>query len=980
MKPRGYSLPIVLLLLLIVTVGVFSFMEAVRGGAQASGAAIKERRVFFAADDMCRITAVMAQSYLTQTPSPSGPGLEAFVKTTAGGDALPIITPPGFVTRGEVDPTKGFEVIALGSAETRPLPSGPFEGMIAQQRPLDMRVRVQQLDGNAAAGCRQKIVLATVAAFQFYIFSEVYLDWDPVPLMTVQGRVHGNNDVCVAGATGVGNGLVGDRLTAAGRILRSSVASRVGVGKCRASQNNNNVQFATDDTFATFVQLTQDNMDVGWRAFAETTFNGRVLDVAHGVQALKLPITGSPRVQAGYNLAVTKHGEAVSTYKEDNTVNQRFVVDPILKNEPTDVREQKFAFKADIRIVNGVWYIRDDAAPEKPGVAIWSDHPGRHTVTGATSASVEQGHELFLPTDDVGQEDLRSARSWVATPRRFSMYGYDTNAAAGAGRMTRVPADPPAILSYGSVVRDPDDGPGGTTPYWYPGHWVNRSGGSTSMCLANVANTSCANKAVMTGSAISGGSAFVFTNDDQCLFRAGATGAANPVIAGCQTSAETSILNGTRSGFKSGWFEVRSKPSSASFLTLKTDQSGTPRSLAPLGSGVTRNERDRSRILPINLDVAALQAALADCTVGELGSYFPGTCTGTGRVFNGIVFVTATWPHGLDGFGSTAASSTFAGDWPFQARLTAPADPGAPQATTRDVAQPDPVPGRALYVDDQDGVGGDDVELMQNQALPFPLCSDDALTADQRIFDKVTVAPAAGRFRIPSCASYGSAAGQIGAFPNAIRIINASKVNPRVNTATAGGTLTVRNGILPRGLTIATNLPMYVLGDVNVDTTPKLSPTTTPANDYFVPVLLAADRISRHSSVWSDTDSRWGMPAGAFQRTPAATTHHFEVFSGWAQSEATTGFHDDGIENFMKYNERWSGAIEARYFGSMVAGFASVFEAAGTGSAGDGNSAFYGFGAPERIEGYDFHLDVPENQPPGAPLYNVQGIFLWQAQ
>src|SRR5690606_32781121 len=129
----------------------------------------------------------------------------------------------------------------------------------------------------------------------------------------------------------------------------------------------------------------------------------------------------------------------------------------------------------------------------------------------------------------------------------------------------------------------------------------------------------------------------------------------------------------------------------------------------------------------------------------------------------------------------------------------------------------------------------------------------------------------------------------------------------------------------------------------NVETTPKLTPTATPANDYFVPVLFAADRITRHSSAWSDTSSRWSLPAGVFQRDPVRTVHQFEVFSGWAQSDATTGFHDDGIENFMKYNERWNGGIEAVYFGSMVAGFASVYEGAGTGSKGDGNPADYGF-------------------------------------
>jgi hypothetical protein len=959
MHNRGYSLPVVLLLILVLTAAVFGFIDAVGGGTKMTAAAIDERRVFYAADDMCRITAVLAQNYLESTANPDGPGLEAFIQAQGGGNALPLLTPPGFITRGEIDPNRGFEVLSLGGAETKPLPSGAFEGMVARQRPLDMRVRVQQIDGNAAASCRQKIVLATVAAFQFYIFSDVYLDWDPFPLMEVRGRVHGNEDVCVAGAAGANNGLVGDRVTAAGRILRSAIGGRVGPGLCRVGQGSNNVQFATDGTFTAFAPLSKDHLDSDWRTFAETTFRGRILDTAHGVQRLKLPITGSPRVQAGYNLAVTRFGVPATTFREDNLENQRFVVDPVLRNEPADVREQKLAFRADLRIINGVWYVRDPGAPELPGRPIWSDHPGRHTLSGTTAADVEQGHELFFPGEPVGQEDLRSARGWSGTPRRFSPYGYDV---AGDGVMTRQATDPPAILSYGALFRDPDDGNGGTGPYWYPGQWVDNQPGATSMCVGGGAVT-CANKATMAGVV----GTFTFVNDNQCLLRA------DQAATGCTTSLHTAILNGTRSGFKSGWIEVRSTPSSASPLALTVDQSATPKNLTPLGSGVTLNERDRARILPMNFDVAAFQAALADCSVGELGSYFPGTCVSGsgGREFNGLVFITATWPGALAGFGDTPATSGFAADWPYQGRSTPPADAGAPQATTADPAQPAPLMGRPLY---NDGV----VEQMQNQALPYPLCSDDTLSANQRVFDKVS--GVSGRFRIPRCADYGSVAGRIGAFPNAVRVINASKINPRVDTTTAGGALVIQHGILPRGLSIATNLPMYVLGDVNVDTVPQLAPGAPPANDYFVPVMLAADRITRHSNAWNDANARWGLPMAIFERIPTLTTHHFEVFSGWAQSEVSTGFHDDGIENFMKYNERWSGSIQARYFGAMVAGFASVYEAAGTGSAGDGNPGRYGFGAPERIEGYDFHLDVPDKQPPGAPLYNVQGIFLWQAE
>lgn len=62
-----------------------------------------------------------------------------------------------------------------------------------------------------------------------------------------------------------------------------------------------------------------------------------------------------------------------TTSREDNLTNQRFVVDPVLRNEPADVREQKLAFRADLRIINGVWYVPDPSAPHLPGLPIWSD-------------------------------------------------------------------------------------------------------------------------------------------------------------------------------------------------------------------------------------------------------------------------------------------------------------------------------------------------------------------------------------------------------------------------------------------------------------------------------------------------------------------------------------------------------------------------------------------------------------------------------
>jgi hypothetical protein len=347
------------------------------------------------------------------------------------------------------------------------------------------------------------------------------------------------------------------------------------------------------------------------------------------------------------------------------------------------------------------------------------------------------------------------------------------------------------------------------------------------------------------------------------------------------------------------------------------------------------------------------------------------------------VYVTATWPGALAGLGDTPSTSGFAADTPFHGTNVT-----NDVAQASDPRQPAAFPGLAQYQRVSDSAVLP-AEQQINQALPYPLCSGDAL--DGRFFDRNTASPAvgAGRFRVRKCSRYSNLASVgIAAYPNAVRIINASHINPAADQSTAGGRLTLKANLLPKGLTIASNLPVYVVGDVNVETTPQIAPGAPPANDRFVPVLIAGDRIMRMSTAWDDRRSRWGAPAGVFLRRAAETRHHFAAFAGTAVSEASTALHDSGIENFMRYHEVWQTAanaeVTAHFFGSMVVGFGTVFEA----GAGVGNGSetvgmtpqFQGFNPPHRNEGYDFHYDVPENQPPGAPRYDVQGIFLWEAE
>ena len=377
------------------------------------------------------------------------------------------------------------------------------------------------------------------------------------------------------------------------------------------------------------------------------------------------------------------------------------------------------------------------------------------------------------------------------------------------------------------------------------------------------------------------------------------------------------ILEGTRFGIKNGWLEVRSEEDSE----------------AEDADGNTGVETARSRLLPINVDVAALLGALQDCTNGELGSYFPGTCGVGGRKFNGIVYITSTWPKQMTGLGTTAATSTFATLAPFNTAAG-------------------------------------------NTQLPMNLCSPNP----QQVNDIIGTTP------LSKCADIERTGG---AFPNVVRVFNARHVRPATTTTYAG--VSIKNDTLPQGLTIATNLPIIAQGDINVDTTPLDASALVTATDHFVPVLLAGDRFYRYSNAWRDEFANWQqkMKVHRAVRLGTRTTQFIEILAGWNPTPThPLGGHDhssDGFEDFPRYNECWTAPdpddAAAVFRGSIVVAFASVFERAGANNAdGHGGGGDYLSCFPPRNEGYDFHLEDPRNQPPGAPLIVAQSISSWRSQ
>jgi len=180
------------------------------------------------------------------------------------------------------------------------------------------------------------------------------------------------------------------------------------------------------------------------------------------------------------------------------------------------------------------------------------------------------------------------------------------------------------------------------------------------------------------------------------------------------------------------------------------------------------------------------------------------------------------------------------------------------------------------------------------------------------------------------------------------------------DTRTSAGKLTavrVSNGqwLPPSGLTVATQLPLYVKGHFNAPDTTVGS--TNTANTK--PASLVADAVTVLSGNWSDAYGNNALAA----RTPANTTVNAAFLAGIVQPTNTTGtlHYSGGVENFPRFLENWSG-YNFTYNGSMVVMFPSQFATNYWVQTG----TYYN--APNRKWAFDLNFLDYRRLPPATPM------------
>jgi len=163
----------------------------------------------------------------------------------------------------------------------------------------------------------------------------------------------------------------------------------------------------------------------------------------------------------------------------------------------------------------------------------------------------------------------------------------------------------------------------------------------------------------------------------------------------------------------------------------------------------------------------------------------------------------------------------------------------------------------------------------------------------------------------------------------------------------------LRNGrdLPDGGLTIASDLPIYVEGDYNV------------ADDPHTPALVAGDAVTFLSKNWQDARS---ADANCENRVARSTTYYTVIMTG--NQETTPGHYNGGLENVLRFLEKWSGRT-VTYRGAIIDIWQSEVV---TGAWHYGQY----YKAPKRNWGYDAIYRTAA--PPGMPRVFGLEELSWQ--
>ncbi len=418
-QQRGYALIVVMTISMVLAIGIGTLLVYLAAAEKNSARQRHNREAYYVCDGVGRIISrttsdVLSDSRFADVAPETD--LEALlmsnVESIHGARLSRLLN--DLQKQYIVDGVNGFQYRDVDASTTfGQVGIGRFAGLNGQRRTFTYDLALRR-DGGSTCKTTATVDTVRVPLSEIALFSSeatrICPSWT-VPDVQRRARYHVNGDLQVGTAPL-------PRTTATGDITAGCGADRLKVcgssGPCVTSFGGSFVASAAASASSTAGVVA-----------------ATLADRNRGTSQLKFPVSGVRMQAADYADAVGLGGDTADLTNADTL---RYILDPAFSDDDATARSNRLSRLAQIRIIDGTWYINDGTFP---GRVVWSDHPGNLQLDEAR-AGTEDEH-VIAGSKFVGQGNLFP--SPTPKPRGYSY---------GGSAMPASPRRP--VVSYGQLV------------------------------------------------------------------------------------------------------------------------------------------------------------------------------------------------------------------------------------------------------------------------------------------------------------------------------------------------------------------------------------------------------------------------------------------------------------------------------------------------------------------------------------------------
>jgi hypothetical protein len=226
---EGMTLLATVMVMMLMSALLVGFVSLVMADQQASGLNRDQTQAYAAAHaGLEKLTADLGDLFVGGNFNPTRAELDGLEAEPPVLDGFAYETPGG---------GSGYRINA-GAVAARPVPSGPYQGLVGLITPYEVTVTARSTTGGEVR-MRRQMQTVGIPVFQFGIFSENDLAFFAGPNFNFGGRVHTNASLFLK-QDGTATLTLSDRVTAVGEVIRTHLQNGVSgthQGNVRVNRN-----------------------------------------------------------------------------------------------------------------------------------------------------------------------------------------------------------------------------------------------------------------------------------------------------------------------------------------------------------------------------------------------------------------------------------------------------------------------------------------------------------------------------------------------------------------------------------------------------------------------------------------------------------------------------------------------------------------------------------------------------------------------